>query len=196
MIVHLFLLVFSIIVCLFVCFQTQLFLTKLTLVNLGPAEYFSRFQEVSPPPSPQVLLRVALSAFQEQKEGKKIAFHLLVYRNTTSSSVTRHWKWMWHPGSKMSWLRQSHPARAASSASITCPSSPGSHVVWLLYQRRGPWLPDLKRESTTTSTSLHQNNSPVACIICFTCSVTRDHFVVFSIARKRWVLGLVFLECG
>nr|XP_023965785.1 dual specificity mitogen-activated protein kinase kinase 7 isoform X5 [Chrysemys picta bellii] len=46
--------------------------------------------------------------------------------NTTSSSVTRHWKWTWRLGSKTSWPRQSRPARAASSASTTCLSSPES----------------------------------------------------------------------
>ncbi|XP_016287781.2 dual specificity mitogen-activated protein kinase kinase 7 isoform X2 [Monodelphis domestica] len=36
------------------------------------------------------------------------------YLNTASSNDTKCWKWMWHPGSRMSWRRQSPPGLAAS----------------------------------------------------------------------------------
>lgn len=127
-----------------------------------------------------------------------ISWYLFICRNTTSLSVMRHWKWTWHPGSKTSWLRQSHPARAASSASTTCHSSPGSHAVWLSCQGKVPWQPrahKVGQESTVAGTYLHKSNSSVAWTVCFTRSATFAHFVFsFSIGGKRCGSYLVFLE--
>lgn len=63
---------------------------------------------------------------------------------------------MWPPGSRMSWPRQSPPARAASSASTTCRSSPGSHAGWLSCRRRSAWQLELTRKGRRESTAPRQ----------------------------------------
>ncbi|XP_042714871.2 dual specificity mitogen-activated protein kinase kinase 7 isoform X2 [Chrysemys picta bellii] len=83
--------------------------------------------------------------------------------NTTSSSVTRHWKWTWRLGSKTSWPRQSRPARAASSASTTCLSSPGSNESSQSKGTRWPWI-SKPQEPTASWTDIKEPRS--LCILC------------------------------